>query len=154
MPVLFLKQKSEAMKKELAIWLDHFKAYIMPYEDGEVKISLLENEAESRLREPGESNDETRFVASGSFMAYSGNENRKHHIEQNEQKEFLERVLEKMKPYEHIVIYGPGTAKDQLRNLGNQDKAFDEILIETFSADKMTENQMKALARKTFRKEK
>ena len=137
------------MKKELAIWLDHSKAYVMPHIDGQVEVSLLENKAKSRIRNAGEGNDETRF---GGERSFSGNENRKNQIEKNELKEYLSSVVEVMRPYQHDIIYGPGVAKDQLRNVVAENKDFTEVLVETYPADKMTDNQLKAMVKDAFKK--
>mgnify|MGYP005812194889 CR=1 FL=1 len=132
--------------KQVGVWLDYSKAQIIEYKDG--IASLVENidsPIETIKRVDGEVKDTTRFTANTEHT--SNNEYRKNNIAQNEQHEYFKLMEAKLAGFDDILIFGPGTAKEQMRNRLRDNKAFSSKWLSIQTSDRMTENQLLAFVR-------
>lgn len=137
---------STLTNNKVGIFLDHSKAEIIGFENGDAFIiETVDSPYERIKREDGESSDKSKFGASPQFA--SNNENRKNNIAQNELKEYFSILEQKLAEYDLILLFGPTTAKDQLRNALAENKLFAEKTIVVKSADKITDNQKVAFVR-------
>ncbi|MFC0654765.1 hypothetical protein [Mongoliitalea lutea] len=137
--------------KKVGIWLDHSFAYFVGYADGKATlIEKLDSPHESMKRVEGEGNDTTWYTPNPEHA--SNNEHKKHNITQNELKEYFKILEGKIQSYEDVLLFGPGTAKEQLRNRLKDNKAFDKKWFAVENSDKLTDNQLLAYVREFFDK--
>lgn len=138
--------------KQLGLWIDHNKAMLIGYQDGQASlIETVESPVEALKRDAGEGNDSTRFTPNNNHT--SNNEHKKHNISQNELRDYFKILESKLQPYEDILIFGPGTAKEQIRNRLRELKSFDNKWISIQKSDKLTENQLLAFVRDFYKNE-
>ncbi len=130
----------------IGVWLDHEKAIFINPNEKEHKFEKIYSNVESQLRIAGEDASGTRFRNNRS----TNDEYSKHHNEQEHLKSYYKTLMAKIKPFEGVFLFGPSTAKNELRNLINQDKSFDKFVIETENSDDLTDNQLVAKVTKHF----
>ena len=127
--------------KQIGVWLNHSQAHFLGYKaESAFFIETVESPYESIIRVGGEGNDKTRF--SSNTERGSNNEKRKHNIVQNELDEYFSILEAKLEIYQEILLFGPGTAKEELFNHLSENKIFKGKHIAVKSSDKLTENQM------------
>jgi hypothetical protein len=127
--------------KQTGLWLSHSQAHFIGYKaDSAFFIETIDSPYESIVRMEGEGNDKTRFSANSERG--SNNEKRKHNIVQNELDEYFNLLESKLEASNEILLFGPGTAKEELFNRLSDNKIFRGKDIAVKSSDKLTENQM------------
>jgi len=127
--------------KQIGVWMNHSQAHFFGYKaESAFFIETIESPYESIVRVEGEGNDKTRF--SPNTERGSNNEKRKHNIVQNELDEYFKILEGKLESYQEILLFGPGTAKEELFNRLSEKKLFKGKDIAVKSSDKLTENQM------------
>jgi stalled ribosome rescue protein Dom34 len=120
--------------KNLGIWMDHSTAHLIELTTEPIKIKTILSSFTHDVKE----------------STLSKNENLMHNKEQQQQSGFYKKLMDEIKNYEHIVLFGPTEAKSELHNLINADHNFAKIKIVVKPADKMTENQQKAFVIEYF----
>jgi hypothetical protein len=136
--------------KQVGVWMDHSKAHFVGFNNGDTAlIETLDSPYESIKREDGEGSDKTRFTSNNEHT--SNNEYRKHQITQNELNEYLKMMEGKLSRFEDILLFGPGIAKEQMRNRLRENKSFDGKWLAVQSCDKLTENQLLAFVRDFYK---
>jgi len=120
--------------KQLGIWMDHSVAYLMEVTDGAITTKTLEaqsfrNESEDKL---------------------SSHESLLHHKEQNQLADYFKQLIEIIKQFDEVVLFGPTDAKKELFHQIRLNPLFDHIKIELNTEDKMTENQQLAFVKDYF----
>ena len=132
--------------KQIGVWMDHSKAHLIGYKNGMVHmIETVDSPIETMVRVVGEGSDKTRFSSNG--LNSSNNEHRKHNISQKELNEYLKMMEGRLCHFEDILLFGPGIAKEQMRNRLRDNKSFDRKWLSVQSSDKLTENQLLAFVR-------
>jgi hypothetical protein len=132
--------------KQVGVWIDQSKACLVGYNKGKAElIETIDSPYESIKRVEGEVKDMTRFSPNPEHT--SNNEHRKNNITQNELNEYFKLMETKLHPYEDILLFGPGTAKEQLRNRLRENKSFGGKWLSVQPSDKLTENQLLAFVR-------
>lgn len=134
------------MKTEVGLWIDHRKAIVVAItEEGEV-IELVISAAEKQLRRSGDSplkgpyesllvpaDDSRQKAFTGSLNIY------------------YDAVIASIRNAESILLFGPGEAKDELKERLERNNLAGRIVgIET--VDKMTNRQIASKVRKQFPK--
>jgi hypothetical protein len=140
--------KNTPEKKQIALWLDHEKAYLI--NPREAKSSFDTIHAQRETKSPGEESGGTRL---GNHRA-SNNEHHLHQREQNFTASYYKKIKERLETCDEVLLLGPGTAKKELRNLLMEDPAFRQMMITEKSADSMSEAQLRALVKQHFEKNK
>ncbi|MBL7922733.1 MAG: hypothetical protein JNL88_00900 [Bacteroidia bacterium] len=141
--------KKDMERKQIGVWMDHAQAhFIHPATEGE-KVTTESSDLESHLRFHGEGADGTLL---GGFRS-TNNEHHKHQREQEVMHRYFQSLQEKLMDYDEIFLFGPGTARVELHHLMKDNARFSDKRISLESADKMSENQMKAKVREHFSKE-
>lgn len=120
--------------KLLGIWMDHSIAHLMEFSNN--TISSLTIEAESFIRE-----DEGINWKDESLI-------------QNKEKidlsKYFDRLIQVIKDYDEVLLFGPTDAKRELFNLIDAIPNLDMIKITIKTVDKMTDNQQQAFVREFF----
>ncbi|MCX8081671.1 MAG: hypothetical protein N3F09_10595 [Bacteroidia bacterium] len=136
-------------KKRIGVYLDHHKAYFIPFENGTTEIKeIMESEYTRLERIEGETSDTTFWNSRGN--ASSNNENRKNNKAESQLKEYYNDISKKICEYDEILLFGPTTAKNELKNILCENKSFNGKTIHIQSADQITENQKKEFVWKFF----
>jgi len=134
------------MKTIVGVWIDHRKAVIVVVSDKGQQTREIESDVE---RQPG------RSAGLRSTTPY---ESQKVPADDSRQREFTghlrgyyEEVTAAIRDAESILIFGPGEAKGELKNLLEKDNLGGRIVaVET--VDKMTDRQIAAKVRGYFLK--
>lgn len=137
--------------RQIGVWIDYGHAIVIGYDKGNVEIvETILSPLEKLRREDGEGNDSTKFTPNPEHA--SNNEHKKHNIAQNEINEYLKTLEQKLRPYKELLLFGPGKAKEQLRNKLQQNKSYDGKWFAVHNSDKMTQNQLLAYVREFYKK--
>ncbi|MEA1887130.1 MAG: hypothetical protein U9N72_07980 [Bacteroidota bacterium] len=132
------------MGKNVGVWLDKEKAYVISVNGGKHKIEKVESKVESRIRYDGETKSYSRI--GGTFFNPSKKKTKR---EKHQLKHYLDDLSCKLSGAEKILIFGPADVKKELRKALIKRK--DKPAIRLESADRMTENQMVARVKEHFR---
>lgn len=142
---------SKTTFKQVGVWIDHGKAHLIGYEKGKVQLmETVESPYESIKRVDGEVKDMTRFSQNPEHA--SNNEYKKHNTAQNEMQEYFRLMEQKLQPFDDILLFGPGTMKEKMRNRLRENKAFNGKWLSVETSDKLTENQLLAYVREFYDK--
>lgn len=138
--------------KQIGVWIDHAKAHLIGFKSGQAKLlETVDSPHESIKRIDGEGKDMTRFSPNPEHT--SNNEHKKHNTTQNEINEYLRIMEEKLHRFEDILLFGPGTMKEKLKNRMKENKSFDGKWLSVESSDKLTDKQLLAFVREFYLKE-
>jgi hypothetical protein len=116
--------------KRLGIWMDHSVAHLIELENNSVKTSSVVSKPETQVNESD---------------LYYKDESHKLNKEQGLLSAYYTKLSDSILNYDHILLFGPTDAKNELANLLKDNHLFDQIKVVTKSADKMT-----ALQQQTF----
>lgn len=130
--------------KNIVAWLDHSQARLFTFNGKDIVQEIIEAAYDNRPRERGEGSDTTAF----GIGTHSNNEYGKHIKEKGELQLFYKELEQKLANFDHLILIGPSTAKNELHNILKENKKFDEKSIEIETTDKLTENQLMALVKK------
>jgi hypothetical protein len=123
-------------RKLLGIWMDHSIAHLMEFKNNTIVPETIE--AESFIRE-----DEGINWKDESLIQNK---------EQNDLSKYFNRLIDKIKDYDEVLLFGPTDAKRELFNSIDSIHNLDMIKITLKTVDKMTDNQQKAFVREFFNK--
>ncbi|MBN2174338.1 MAG: hypothetical protein JW731_09410 [Bacteroidales bacterium] len=121
-------------KKKLGIWMDHSTAHLMALTNDIIVTNIVVSQSESHEKIENLKLDESLM------------QNR----EQNQLADFFKSLIDVIKDYDEVLLFGPTDAKNELFNLLKEDRHFENIIIEVKPADKMTTNQEEAFVKDHF----
>lgn len=110
------------VKKRMGIWMDHATACWMEYVVDSFKVNTVNAEQVTMINQQS-------LLQSESAL---------HNKEKQSLQSYYKSLMEIIREYDEVVIYGPSSAKTELCNLIRADHRFDSIKIETKSASKMS----------------
>jgi stalled ribosome rescue protein Dom34 len=113
-------------KKQIGIWMDHSNAFLMELENDKIIESTVDLEI-TQL--------ETDYDS-------GKNEKLKNTKSQQLQSYYYKKLIDSIKNYEDVILFGPTDAKSELLNLLKTEHFFKNIHIEMQDTDKMTTIQM------------
>jgi len=108
--------------KRLGIWMDHSVARLMEYATEDYKVVTIDSDNGKLDNQQG--------------LQHS--ENLLHNKENQTLKAYYKSLIDVIKNYDEIVLFGPSTAKTELYNMVRNDHRYDKLKIETKSANKMS----------------
>lgn len=132
------------MRTEVGLWIDHRKAIVVAITEKGEEITEIVSEVEKQLRRSGDSPLEGSYESSQVPADNSRQRSFTEHLNI-----YYDEVIACIGDPESILIFGPGEAKDELKerlevnNLGSR-----IVGIET--VDKMTDPQIAAKIRQHF----
>ena len=137
------------MKKNVGIWIDRQKTFIVSIlKDQECEtFDCIESKMAERLNLSGRARTRKTSYGPQSIDAEGKlGERRKHQLRQ-----YYQEVIRSVRDARRILIFGPGSAKNELEKemRKHKDLLAKQIHIET--TDKMTETQIKTKVRDFFR---
>lgn len=123
------------------IWIDHAKATVIKSNAlAEMTLQNFGSEVEPHHKGTREGGEHVTIVNQGR------DENRRH----NEMKAFSREIIKTLQGADEIVIFGPGTAKDEFKNILEEDKLLFGKLKGVEAAHDLSEAEMKAFMRNYF----
>lgn len=132
-------------RRKIALWLDRSRARFITPDPETHEIKTILSDYDPRPREEGEEADGTFW---GIYA--SSNEDRKHHKLQAQLDDYYKVLEELLQEYDEILLFGPSTAKSELKNRLEADRHFANKIIHTANAGEMTEHQLMAFVRNHF----
>jgi len=132
------------MGKNVGVWLDKEKAYVISVNGGKHQIEKIESNVESRVRYEGETKSYSRVGGMVVNPSKKKTKREKHQLSQ-----YMADLSCKLTGVEKLLIFGPADAKKELKKTLIKRK--DKPAISLESADHMTENQMVARVKDYFR---
>ncbi len=121
-------------EKRLGIWMDHASAHLIEFSmEGREKKTI-----------------QSKFTHQEKEHSLSKNENLMHNKEQHQQADYYKALGEEIKHYNDVIIFGPTDAKLELYNSLKTNHLFENIKIETQSADKMTDHEQHTFVKNYF----
>ncbi len=122
----------------MGLWIDHRKAVIVSISEDQEEIKSITSDMEKHVRFSGKAQESTEEdIRDRRFTNYL--------------KKYYDEVILNIKDAETILIVGPGEAKVEFKKHLENEKQIGRV-IETGTADKMTENQFAAKVRTYFSK--
>ena len=114
--------------------MDYTSAQIYENATGEFLLTSMESNFYLPIKKKGEASSESPI----------------HNEENQTDQAYFKDLIELIKDYHEVLLFGPTKAKTALYNQIKAMPKFNKIHIETRDADKMTTNQMKAFVKEYF----
>jgi stalled ribosome rescue protein Dom34 len=112
--------------KQLGICMDHSNAYLLELANDTIIENIIISESLKKNEEYSSEKHEKQL----------------HKKEQHWQSSYYKKIIDYIKDFQEIILFGPTDAKNELLNLIKSDHLLDNIKIEIKNSDKMTESQM------------
>lgn len=123
-------------KKRIGIWMDYTSAQIYENASGEYLLTTLESNFVMPVKQDVKLHSESLL----------------HNKENQTDQAYFKDLIELIKGYDEVLLFGPTKAKTALYNRIKVDPKFNKIYIETHDADKMTSKQILAYIKDFFSK--
>ncbi len=120
--------------KIIGVWMDNSSAHIMEYTAEPIRAIII------RAKPAQEGGDHHT----------SRNENVGNNKEQHQKAGYYKNLMEVIRTYEDVLLFGPTTAKNELANLMKDDHRCENIKVAVKGADTMSSHQMHAFIREHF----
>src|ERR1035437_5527510 len=114
------------VKRQMRIWMDHSIAFLMAVENEKIVETIVELEV-SKLEVDYDSGK---------------NEKLEYNKGQQFQSNFYKKIIDSIKNYHDVILFGPTEAKNEILNILKGDHQFEKINIKVQHSDKMTAFQM------------
>lgn len=119
--------------RKIGIWMDHSEAEF---------IGL------SSVHHPDIIPSDFNFAQKEAILRRS--EKSMHNKEQQKHDLFYKEIGNKLMKYDHVLLFGPTSAKSELHNFLEKDAHFKNVKFDVVPADKMTENEKYAFVKDHF----
>jgi stalled ribosome rescue protein Dom34 len=121
-------------RKLLGIWMDHSIAHLTALQNDTVVSRTIEADSFIREDESVNSKDESLIQ----------------NKEKNDLSNYFNQLVQVIKDYDEVLLYGPTEAKSELFNQIENDHNLNKIKFTLKTTDKMTENQQEAFVKDFF----
>ena len=123
------------------IWIDHAHALIVKaHESGDMTVSTVTSGVEPH-HHSGDTGGEHLTIT---------NQHHDNNARANEIHAFTKMIIGHMHDADEIIIFGPGTAKHDLKHAVEKENALAHKFKRLETTDKMTENQLMAYVRELY----
>jgi len=133
------------MIKNIGLWIDHETALIVSISNGDTTIKKIESEVESHIKTLGGSRTASPYGPQDVATEKKLERKRKQHLHQ-----YYKKIIAAVKDADRLFIFGPGTAKAELQKEMKKSKELSAKIAGVEPADKMTEGQICAKAKRFF----
>jgi len=117
-----------ATRKKIGIWMDHSIAHLMEYSNNPFEIKTIES----------------NFTHQQKLDSLKKGEAHMHNKEMQEQSKYYKKLIDVVKKYKEVILFGPTNAKEELYNVLSSDIRFEDVKIQVKQTDKMTARQQHA----------
>lgn len=132
------------MSARMGLWIDHQKAIVVALTDVGEEIGRIDSTVESQLRRTGDS------PLKGAFEPQQvPADDRQQRALTGHLNSYYDRVVERVREAQSILILGPGEAKTELRKR-LEGHGLGARIVGVEAADKMTDGQLAAKVRQHF----
>lgn len=135
------------MKRNIGVWLDTEKAYIITLNDSGTKVDKIESEIESRTRFKGETKAYSRMGNQFINPATKITHKRRHQL-----KHYFETITDRLANAEEIYLFGPAETKVHLAKHISKERMLKDRIRKVESEDHISEKQMVACVKSVFDK--
>lgn len=111
--------------KKAAVYMDHFMANIFEYKQKATLLKTITSAFNKVERE--------KIIQKG--------ESHLHNKEQDFQNAFYLNLIEEIKAYDEVLLFGSTTAKAELNTILNNKNGFEQVTITIKNTEKLTSNQ-------------
>lgn len=132
------------MEKNIGIWLDNEKAFIITLFDKKESIRKLESPMQT-FQQKGEYGTASPYASQDASKERKLNERRKQQL-----KVYFQKIVSQVTHADNILIFGPAQAKVGLKKVLQTNKLLASKLKDVVTADKMTQNQLVAYVRNYY----
>jgi len=139
-----MKKKVEP-KKDVGIWLDKEKAYIISIFGEEEKVQKIESEVETRVRFPGEKKSYSRL---GNMFVNPAK--RKTKRQKQQLHHYFEEIINNVTDADEIMVFGPSDTKKHFEKEILTHKSLSPKFKGVQSADNISERQMIAKVKEFY----
>lgn len=122
--------------KKTGVWLDSVSAHIVDFKADGVETKIIES----------------AFTSNEKHSSLEKNENLMHNKERHMASEYYKSIIENIRDSNELVLFGPSQAKSELHNLMKDDHRFANIKIESQTADKMNDREIRSFVQDHFAK--
>ncbi len=133
------------MEKEMGVWLDSEKAFLISLDEQGESVSRIDSDVEHRVRFRGEKKGFHRLGGMLSNRDKAHLERKKHQLSS-----YFHLVMNNLKEADKIFIFGPSTTKDWLEREIRKNHDLNSKLAGVENSDSVTERQMIARTREFF----
>ena len=119
---------------KIGIWMNHSIAHLMEHSNNPFEIKTIES----------------KFTHQEKVNSLLKGELQMHKKEQEEQSKYYKKLMDVLKKYKEVILFGPTNAKEELFNVIASDNRFEHIKIEVKQTDKMSPNQQHAFMKEFF----
>lgn len=132
------------MKNKVGLWIDHKKAIIVSVTDNGEEIKEIESNVEKQLRRTGDS------PLKGPFEDLQVPSDTRHQrMYKGKLKVYYSDLMSKIRDAESILIFGPGEAKYEFKDL-LEENHLGKVIAKIETEDKMTKPQIAVKVRQFF----
>ena len=119
---------------KIGIWMDHSIAHLMEFSNNPFEVNTIES----------------NFTHQEKMDSLLKGEVHLHIKEQQKQLKYYKKLMDVVKKYNEVILFGPTNAKEELFNVIVADNRFHDIKIQVKQTDKMTPQQQHAFVRDYF----
>jgi hypothetical protein len=121
-------------RNKIGIWMDHSIAHLMEYSNHPFEIETIESD----------------FTHKEKINSLMKGEAHLHHKEQQLQTKYYKKLMNVVKKYKEVILFGPTDAKEELFNVITSDNRFEKIKIQVKQTDKMTSKEKHDFVKEFF----
>jgi stalled ribosome rescue protein Dom34 len=110
-----------ASRKKIGIWMDHSMAHLMEYSKNPFEIKTIES----------------NFTQQQKLKSFKKGEAHMHNKELYEQSKYYKKLIDVVKKYKEVILFGPTNAKTEFFNYLSEDNRFVKIKVYIKETDKM-----------------
>lgn len=131
-------KKIKPPEKKAGIWLDQENAYIIWFKgEKETVFEKIKSAVESRVRIAGEGKVSARFGS-----VFIDDQEKKQKRQRNQRRVYFNEIIATVHEADYLFLFGPGKAKEELKNAMEEKKDLKGMIVAIENADKITKNQM------------
>ena len=121
-------------RKKIGVWMDHSIAHLMEFSSNAFEVQTIES----------------NFTRQQKLNGLQKGELHLHNIEQQKQAKYYKKLVDVVKKYQEVILFGPTNAKEELFNVLTADNRFEDVKIQVKQTDKMTAKEQHAFVRDIF----
>ncbi|MBD3291075.1 hypothetical protein GF337_19865 [candidate division KSB1 bacterium] len=133
------------MLKNVGLWVDHEKAYVVSLINGTAQMSKMESDVESHIKTLGGSRSKTPYAPQDISAERKFEGRRKKHLRM-----YYKQLIKNVKDAKQIYIFGPGEARTELEKEMKKSKPLSKKITANECCDRMTERQIIAKVKKFY----
>lgn len=123
-----------AMGTKIGIWMNHSMAHLIELSDEAFEVRTIES----------------NFTQEEKVKSLLKGELHLQHKEKEAQSRYYKKLMDVVKRYNEVILFGPTNAKEELFNVIAADNRFWKIDIKVRQTDKMSPQQQHAFVREFF----